>query len=162
MESDGIECFAGTIEDYAASNDRRAADVVTIMWTLEACYSCKDMLEAAHAVLKEDGLILIATGSRILVPFKKTLRDYLELEEGRHADTHPFRFSVNTLKGMLAVNGFEPISVNRYMDSEYLCVIARKQSKGENISWDKDDFMQVHDFFERWHRESIHYYRNNQ
>lgn len=160
MRSVGIDCFAGTIEGYAASNDRREADVVTIMWTLEACYSCRDMLGAAHAILKEDGVILIATGSRILVPFKKTLRDYLELEEGRHADTHPFRFSVNTLKGMLAVNGFEPIKVNRHMDSEYLCVIARKRPIGEEIPWKGDDFMQVHDFFERWHRESIHYYPN--
>lgn len=154
MHEMGIECFEGTIEDALTSKLCVNAEVATIMWTLENCRSCRDMLTGAYELLKHDGYLVVATGSRILVPFKKRLRDYLGPNP---VDTHAFRFSANTLRGILAVCGFEVVHMNRYLDTDYLCVIAQKRPKDVEISWEGDDFVQVYNFFERWHQESIFY-----
>lgn len=154
MSEMGVECFEGTIEDALTSKLCVNAEVATIMWTLENCRSCRDMLTGAYELLKHDGYLVVATGSRILVPFKKRLRDYLGPNP---VDTHAFRFSANTLRGILAVCGFEVVHMNRYLDTDYLCVIAQKRPKDVEISWEGDDFVQVYNFFERWHQESIFY-----
>ena len=113
-----------------------------------------DMLSGAYKLLKDDGYIVMATGSRILVPFKKPLNLYFSKNP---ADTHAFRFSANTLQGILAVSGFEVKFVNQYLDSDILCMLAQKKKKSDKISWQGDDFIKVYDFFERWHRETIYY-----
>lgn len=156
----GIDNFNGTVEDYCAGakRNKRKFDIVTIIWTLENCRSCRDMLRGAYDILGNGGDIVIETGSRILVPFKKPL--YLYLAEVP-ADTNSFRFSANTLKGILAVSGFETTHVNRYIDSDVLCVIAKKMPFGRKIKWAGDDFSQVYDFFERWHKETAFYKREN-
>lgn len=154
MSKARIDCFNGTIEDYMCSGNHKPAEIVTIMWTLENCNSCRSMLEGAYRMLEVGGYLVVATGSRILVPFKKPLFDYL----GDHpADTHCFRFSANTLRGILAVSGFEVFKVNRYQDTDYLCVIAQKAPQGKNIEWKGDHYLEVYAFFERWHHESIFY-----
>lgn len=151
-----ISNFVGTIEEYCARPQAKEynADLATIVWTLENCRSCKDMLTGAYAIVKDNGYVVVATGSRILVPFKKPLQSYL----GPNAvDTHAFRFSANTLKGILAVSGFEVIEMNRYIDTDYLCVIAQKRPVGTKIVWEGDDYQKVADFFQRWHKESAFY-----
>ena len=152
----GIRNFNGTIENYlaGAKNKDYKADIVTIMWTLENCRSCRDMLKGAYQILKDNGHIVVATGSRVLVPFKKPLTLYFGNEP---VDTHAFRFSANTLKGILAVCGFETIYISRYIDSDVLCVIAGKASLKKKIKWEGDDFKKVYDFFERWHKETLFY-----
>lgn len=153
----GIEVFHGTVEQFVDSGeaDRTEADICCILWTLENCHSCTDMLDAARRSLKEGGHVVVATGSRILVPFKKPLHDYLSTNP---ADTHAFRFSANTLRGVLAESGFEVERVNRYHDSDYLCMIARKASGDADLPWEGDDPEAVADFFERWHRETQEHY----
>jgi len=152
----GIRNFCGTIEDYCASRntDDYKANIATIMWTLENCRSCRDMLQGAYQILKDNGHVVVSTGSRILVPFKKPLQFYFGNEP---ADTHAFRFSANTLCGILAVSGFETTHVNRYIDSDILCVIAKKREPNAKIEWKGDDFSKVYDFFERWHKETLFY-----
>lgn len=156
LAKSGINHFQGTIEDFSKSKQIKnyKADIATIMWTLENCRSCRDMLSGAYQLLKDAGYIVLATGSRILVPFKKPLNLYLSKNP---ADTHAFRFSANTLQGILAVSGFEVKYINQYLDSDILCVIAKKMKKSDKISWQGDDFIKVYDFFERWHRETIYY-----
>jgi hypothetical protein len=156
LAKSGINHFQGTIEDFSKSKQIKnyKADIATIMWTLENCRSCLDMLSGAYSLLKDDGYIVLATGSRILVPFKKPLNLYFSKNP---ADTHAFRFSANTLRGILAVSGFEVKFVNQYLDSDILCMIAQKKKKSVKISWIGDDFIKVYDFFERWHKETIHY-----
>lgn len=156
LKQRGFPCFEGTVEEFDRSSGGRKFDLVTIIWTLENCSSCRDMLSAAHRVLKDDGHLVIATGSRILVPFKKPLQDYLEMDPDM-ADTSCFRFSRNTLEGIMAVSGFQMSAVNRFLDTDYLCMIGEKRPEGSRISWTKDDFIKVADFFERWHRESSFY-----
>jgi 2-polyprenyl-3-methyl-5-hydroxy-6-metoxy-1,4-benzoquinol methylase len=157
LEEMGIEHFWGTIEDFRDNEmeKRQKADLVTITWTLENCESCRGMLESAYDILKDNGHVVVATGSRLLVPFKKPLYNYL----GKNpADTHAFHFSAKTLQGILAVSGFEVTHINRYLDSDILCMIARKGEQGKQIEWQGDNYLKVYNFFERWHVETKIYY----
>jgi len=43
------------------------------------------------------------------------------------------------------------------MDTDYLIIIAQKKDRSINLKWQKDDFLKVYNFFERWHSESIYY-----
>jgi len=155
LHSNGFDCFHGTIEKYAADGNIKHADIVTIMWTLENCMSCTGMMKTAYSVVKESGYVAVATGSRLLVPFKKPLHYYLG--KFSQLDTHSFRFSANTLQGLLAVSGFKPVFINRYIDTDWLVAIGQKQPEGTKIDWKGDDYIKVADFFERWHHETIHY-----
>ena len=157
MTGKGIDCYAGTIEAYMAQSESpvKRFDNVTIMWTLENCQSCRAMLEAAYTLLDRGGHLLVATGSRILVPFKKPLHYYLG---GNLSDTHAFRFSANTLQHLLETCGFEIVYRNRYIDSDILCVVAQKVGKSINHIYPKDNYQDVLDFFERWHQETQTHY----
>jgi len=159
MTKSGIPNFCGTIEDYQASEQFEGTkfDIVTVMWTLENCQSCQTMLSAAHDVLKDDGHIALSTGSRILVPFKKPMQYYLGPSP---LDTHSFRVSANTLRGLLAITGFEITHINRFIDTDYLVVVAKKVKQGTAIEWQKDDYKSVLNFFDRWHEDTQHYYKD--
>ena len=153
MRERGIDCFAGTIERYEESGAAGSSfDVVAILWTLENCQDCRRMLAGARALLRPGGHVVVATGSRILVPFKKPLWAYFSANP---ADTHAFRFSANTLRKALAVSGLRPTYVNRYLDSDVLCVIGERAEPGD---WEGDDALAVHSFFERWHADTALYY----
>lgn len=159
MSDAGIRCFTGTIEAFAAANrtrDERRFEIATILWTLENCQSCNAMLNAARDLLSDDGHVVIATGSRILVPFKKPLHHYLGTNE---ADTHAFRFSANTLRRLLGRHGFEIVAVNRWIDSDPLVMVARKAEFFESTSsLPHDDWREVIDYFDRWHHETVSHY----
>ncbi|MBI4615055.1 MAG: methyltransferase domain-containing protein [Planctomycetes bacterium] len=152
-----IEHFTGTIEEYVATRQGGdpCFDVVTILWTLENCQSLRAMLATAHDILAGGRHVVVATGSRILVPYKKPLHYYL----GKNpADTHAFRFSANTLRGALAVSGFETVEMNRFIDSDYLCAIGRWADRSKEIPWPGDDPEGVADFFARWHEDTRRFY----
>lgn len=157
MAGRGIDCFAGTIEDYLASDQAELGsfDVVTVMWTLENCQSCRVMLDGAWDLLRDGGHIVVATGSRILVPFKKPLQYYIG---PGNQDTHAFRFSGNTLRGHLAKSHFEVIESNRFIDNDILCLAARKADRTQEIPWQGDDPQAVLDYFDRWHAETKQFY----
>jgi hypothetical protein len=152
----GIPNFAGTIEQFGASAKGAGyrADVVTIMWTLENCFSCIDMLKGAANLLPTGGKLLVATGSRILVPFKKPLFNYFS---DIPADIHCFRFSANSLRTALALAGLKTVATNRYLDNDILCILGEKAAPGTPIERRKDDPQAVLSFFERWHQDTLHY-----
>ncbi len=154
----GISHFIGSIEDWCANPQSRTQrfDVVTIMWTLENCTDCRGMVEAAYDALIPGGYLCVATGSRILVPFKKPLQYFLG--NGEPIDLHAFHFSANTLTGLLAVCGFERTFVNRYIDNDILCVIGRKTDRDRDIPWAKDNYNDVIAFFDRWDAETQGFY----
>lgn len=160
MRAKGIEAIVGTIEDYCASEDfsKRKFDIVTITWTLENCRSCVTMLKAAFDVLKPGGHVVVATGSRILVPFRKPL--HLYVGDKVNMDTHCFRFSRNSLARAMMIAGFEVAHENRYLDTEYLVMAGRKTEGFEPMDKDMpvDNWQDVIDFFERWHTETVNHY----
>jgi SAM-dependent methyltransferase len=157
MSKEGIRSFCGAIEDYVESGevDKQAFDIVTIMWTLECSADIRLMLKAARDALKNGGHVVISTGSRILVPFKKPLQFYFD---SKPLDTHPFRFSANTLQALLISSGFRITFVNRYVDQDWLVVIAEKSDDVDRAGWQGDDCNAVIDFFDRWDKESKTYY----
>jgi glycosyltransferase involved in cell wall biosynthesis len=150
-----LEALEGLDVDLVVIGEGPQFDVVTIMWTLENCASCREMLAGAYRIVREKGSLLVATGSRILVPFKKPLYCYLSKNP---PDTHAFRFSANSLRGILAISQFEVTHVNCYIDYDVLCMIAAKAGPGRPIPWQGDDAREVCDFFERWHGETQTYY----
>lgn len=157
MRKLGIKCYKGTLEEYLINSQskRYRADIVTIMWTLENAMSCKELLIGARQILKNKGYLVVATGSRILTPFSKPLYLYLSRNP---VDTHPARFSVNTLSSLFVITGFKLIHINSYLnDGLALCMIAKKAKINKNAKIRKDDFRKVSDFFKRWHKESMFY-----
>lgn len=157
MELAGIKNFVGTVEDYSESElaAKHQFDIVTIMWTLEACRNPREMLEAAFKITKKMGHVVVATGSRILVPFKKPLN--LFFSSTRERDTHPIDFSSKTLEGFMMTAGFEPVYTNRFLDSDVLLVIGRKVDSCPSPKFPLDDPGDVAAFFERWHQETLQY-----
>jgi hypothetical protein len=155
----GIASFDGTIEQFVSKKRKPLyrADVATIMWTLENCLSCNAMLEGAARLLPVGGHIVVATGSRILVPFKKPLFQYFSHTP---ADSHCFRFSANALQAALAKAGFKTVATNRYIDNDILCVLAEKVVDTETVDVKKDNPLEVLAFFERWHHDSVHYLKD--
>lgn len=157
MRNLGINCFKGTLEECIKTtrHKKKHIDIATMMWTLENATSPRDMLAGAHLLLKKNGYLVVATGSRILVPFAKPLGLYLS---SNPVDTHPTRFSVNTLTSLLGINGFKITHINPYLnDSFVLCVIARKSSMSKRTKIKRDDFRKVRGYFQRWHKESLYY-----
>lgn len=152
-----IPNFVGTIESYLASGATTKFDVATIIWTLENCQSCRTMLDTAWDLLKPGGHVVIATGSRILVPFKKPLQYYLGPGV---QDTHAFRFSRNTVEAALANSGFKVTAANRYIDNDILCVVAEKTDKSATLPCPTDDWQAVAGFFTRWHAETDSFYKD--
>ena len=121
---DGIVCWPGTIEDTEGS-DR--FDIITILWTLENCADCIGMLKRAREWLKPDGVVVVATGSRILVPFKKPLSKYFS---DNPADTHCFRFSSRSLFRALKKVGLLAAENNSFVDSDCMVVAACEATLG--------------------------------
>ena len=111
------------------------------MWTLENTTDPNLMIKVAKNLLKDNGSLVIATGSRILVPFKKPLQYYIDSDE---PDTHPSRFSLNTLTRLLNNHNLDLSFTNRYIDQDWLCVIAQKK---ERVFQEKDNYKKIIDFF---------------
>ena len=152
IEDLGARAYCQTIEDPVPDEK---FDVVTILWTLENCQDCMGMLEFARECLKSDGHLVVATGSRINVPFKKPLSKYFSHNP---ADTHCFRFSATSLDNALSYSGFQISApeVNDYKQSDWLVMMARSSNKPGFYYVRRGYHCKeagVVDFFNRWDRE---------
>ena len=145
IEDLGARAYCQTIEDPIPT---QKFDVVTILWTLENCQDCMRMLRFARECLKPDGQLVVATGSRILVPFKKCLHEYFSKNP---ADTHCFRWSLSTLQRALVRAGFFRQRTNDYLQSDWLVMIGKAGDGIEPLFVDVSSV--VIDFFNRWDRE---------
>lgn len=154
----GIDGYVGTAQSAAASgNFDSQMDVLSLTWTLENSNDCRLVLQACNRMLRPGGHLAIATGSRILVPFKKPLSDYLSSQ--RLADTHAFRWSYRSLSNLLEQFGFKLTWENSWRDSDWMLLIARKctdefRSFGE-LNLVGDDPAAVLEFFDSWHANTV-------
>ncbi len=154
LKKNKIKHFNGTVEQFYTSNKKRKFDVGTIMWTLCNTSDCFEIVSNVSNLIKKNGYLIVAESSRILVPFKKPLQMYF----GKNSpDIHPFHFSKNSLSNLLILNKFRPIFVNRYIDSDYLLIIAKKISKVEDKNLQLDKAKEIKSFFKRWYKESLNY-----
>ena len=146
----GLPAVHVTIENFGRTNTRRF-DAASLLWTLECCTNPRDILRVARETLKPDGRLIYATSSRILVPFKKLLGEYVVPVA---ADTHPLRPSARTMTKLLGACGFTVVYENRWRDSDVLLLIAKPGPVRNDLPG--DDPKAVLSFFDRWHAESEH------
>ncbi len=146
--SDNPRITRGSVEDDI---DLGQFDFVTINWTLENCGDCIKMLDYARRRCKPDGRVIVATGSRILVPFKKPLHTYLG---DNSPDLHCFRWSAQTLDAAFAKAGLLSERINPFRECDWL-VMAAQPVDGARV-WKRDfpfDPPQVvAEFFRAWER----------
>ena len=152
----GIKTFNGRIEEFASTKNEKF-DVATLLWTLCNCSDPFNIIKSAHKILKKNGYIVVAEGSRILVPFKKPIQMYFSRVQ--KPDMHPFHFSKNSLINLLVLNKFKIVYVNQYIDSDYLLVIAKKTNKVQIRDIKLDNFKKVKLFFKDWYKNSLNYKR---
>ena len=149
-----IKNFAGTMEDYSALSNREQFDIASLIWTLENCQSASGVLAATHDIVKPGGHLVVATGSRILMPFKKPLQYYL----GSNVDVHPYHFSANALTSLMHQAGFKVTAHNRFIDSDYLVLIGKRVENIDDLTMPTDNSAEIIQFFERWHNETQAHY----
>ena len=125
----GIPHFPGAIEDVSSTIG--PFDIVTINWTLENCSSCIAMLRAARRILKPDGHLVVATGSRILVPFKKPLSSYLNHDIA--ADMHCFRWSFSSLTRAFMKAGLQSAGANDALQCDWMVMSAQDKPMPEDV-----------------------------
>jgi len=144
IKSHDIACWHGTVEDCGPIG---TYDVISILWTLENTADCMAMLRFAREHLNPDGHLIVATGSRILVPFKKRLSDYLPGPD-REVDTHCYRWSRGSLNHALAKSRFCPHAWNDCDQNDVMAVVAGP------VDYDMqpatDDPQDILDFFNIW------------
>ena len=87
------------------------------------------MINVARELVKEGGYILISDSSRILTPFKKTLSLWMQPDVA--VSLHPWFFSFNTVRCLMATYGLEPIFQNNHHEHNDLLTIGRKVSEQE-------------------------------
>ncbi len=123
-------------------------DTATLLWTLENCGSATAVIDACKRILKPGGHLVVATGSRILVPYKKPLHQYLGPAP---VDLHSWRFTEHTLGHLLNRCGFTVTKTNDFIGCDYLVMIAENKEPRGELSF-LDNHLAVIDYFERWHR----------
>jgi SAM-dependent methyltransferase len=137
----------GSVEDDVEFDTQ--FDFVTINWTLENCHDPIKMLDYARRRCKPDGRVIVATGSRILVPYKKPLSCYLG---DNSPDLHCFRWSRNTLEAAMEKAGLVPERANPYMECDWLVVSARAEPVVHRLKprVPYDPPQEVRDYFRLW------------
>jgi len=148
MQRQGIDAHMGTIESINPDHFRRF-DIVTILWTLENCGDCIDFLKRAKSFLKPDGHLVVATGSRILVPFKKPLSAYVG---SNPPDLHCFRFSYTSLYGAMAKVQVGVMHQNSWQDGDWMVAAGRPMNPDMPLVVPMDEPDEVLQFFNDWQR----------
>lgn len=154
LSKNRIKNFCGTVEEFAKKKNAKQFDILTMMWTLCNTSNCIDVISAANKLCKNNGYILIAESSRILVPYKKPIEMYFH--KG-NPDTHAFHFSKNSLSNLLIINRFKPVYINRYIDSDCLVILAKKVKSINEDNLKIDNFKKVKNFFSSWYNDSKKY-----
>lgn len=134
--------------------DDTECDISTLTWTLANAIDPVSVLRDVVTSTKLGGFICVAESSRIMVPMKKSLHDYLSKVDP--SDSHPSHFSANTLRCLMEMVGLEITYINRFFDSDILLVIGKKVLK-PRIRGFRDSQSQVVDFMKNWAEKTEYY-----
>ena len=141
----------GSIENSIVNKKLKNLDCTSLLWTLSACVKPLDILSVIHDSLKDNGHLLIADSSRIMVPFKKPIYNFF-VANHHTKNTHPFFFSYNSLSNLLEVSGFS----NRYYDENDLVIVAQKKNKKTHKPHIRvDKYKKVLKFLKDWEKISF-------
>lgn len=151
LKKNKIKFFHGTVENYFKKKTKKQFDIITLIWTLCNTSNAYEIIKSASELINDNGYIIVAESSRVLVPFKKPLEMYFG---NPYPDTHPFHFSKNSLTNLLIINKFKPIYINRYIDTDYLVVIAKKTKKIHKEKIKLDNYKEVYKYFDNWYKYS--------
>jgi 2-polyprenyl-3-methyl-5-hydroxy-6-metoxy-1,4-benzoquinol methylase len=143
-----IACWLGTVEDAGPIG---TYDVISILWTLENTADCMAMLRFAREHLNPKGHLIVATGSRILVPFKKRLSDYLPGPD-REVDTHCYRWTRKSLERAMSLADFEYSYENDWPQNDVLMLVGQLRQAQEHLYMGGDAVTDILEFFDAWHR----------
>lgn len=146
IERRGFHAILGWAHDKANCPLHDNWDIVTLNWTLENTGDCLEVLRYAKRCLRPGGHLVVATGSRILVPFKKPLGSYLPQDPDYPHDTHCFRWSVNSLTRACEAVGLVSCAQNDYEQRDEL-VMSFEYGEGRN---EHDDPKAVQAYFDSW------------
>ena len=110
-----------------------------------------DVLKEVYRNTSPGGHVVIAESSRLMVPFKKSLKDLLN--NAHPADVHPFYFSEKSLSALLNCAGFEVVYKNRFFDSDAIVIIGKKNEEEvdflKEVQCDSPEL--VKEFFSKHH-----------
>jgi len=135
---------------------KKPVDFGVISWTLCNCIDVIQVLMDIRDNIKDGGYICVADSSRIMVSYRKSLRDYFS--SWHPLDVHPFYFSYRSMTALLAVVGFNIVYSNRYFDSDVLCLIAQKgEMPKDDCLIDVDVPSDVGIFMKKWHEASKYF-----
>ena len=158
LKEQGIPNYQGICESLLNDNEelRESFDLVTLNWTLCNCSSCCDVINVARDLVKDGGYIAICDSSRILTPFKKSLSLWMQPNE--EVSLHPWFFSYNTIRCLMATYEIDPIFQNNHHEQNDLLTIGQKKPGVEHDpGMYVDRYQDVIDFFERWEQDSKYY-----
>ncbi len=148
-----LRSFHGSFEQFY-KNNKRKFDLITFNWTLCNTSNPLELIDLASKKVNKNGYVAITESSRILVPFKKPIQLFIPKEDPAY---HPYFFSKNSLMNILLLNNLKPIFINKYIDTDYLLIIAKKSNNNLLDKIKLDDFKKVKKFFSDWYNESKKY-----
>lgn len=126
-------------------------DVIFITWTLSSCSNPINFMKNIYKLLKNNGIVVVAESSRILVYPSKSIYDYFSLayDTGSY---YPWRFSFNSLKNLLTYSGLLHLRNNKYHEHNDLIIISKKKAFKKNYMF--DDYKEIIKFFKIWLKNS--------
>jgi hypothetical protein len=143
-----------TLGEFCSYDSDEEFDISTLTWTLANAIDPVSCVKDIVLRTRMGGYVCIAESSRILVPFRKSLSDYLSLTNP--ADLHPSHLSANTLRCLMQLAGLEIVYTNRYFDSDVLLVIGKKVDYPVVPNY-FDDQKSVVSFMKKWAEVSDYY-----
>jgi hypothetical protein len=147
LSNKGFSVEKLTLGTFIAENVGEESDISTLTWTLANAIDPLSCVKDIVLRTKMGGHVCIAESSRILVPFRKSLSDYLSLTNP--ADLHPSHLSANTLRCLMQLAGLEIVYTNRYFDSDVLLAIGKKVDYPVVPNY-FDDQKSVVSFMKKW------------
>lgn len=154
LNSEGFEVEKLTLGEFSSYDSDKEFDISTLTWTLANAIDPVSCVKDIVLRTRMGGYVCIAESSRILVPFRKSLSDYLSLTNP--ADVHPSHLSANTLRCLMQLAGLEIVYTNRYFDSDVLLVIGKKVDYPVVPNY-SDDQKSVVSFMKKWAEVSDYY-----